>query len=118
MKKLMWTVLLACGAYGVAAQGTDSSAGPAATNPAVGNPAEKGAGDLMLAKEFWGQHAQGPSMSREEAMKFKGADGSTVDFRKLDTDGDGKVSEREWTTYHQTAGAAGVPDNAETKPTR
>ena len=72
----------------------------------------------MLSKEFWGQHNQGGSMSRDEAMKFKGADGRTVDFDKLDIDGDGKVSEREWTTYHQSAGAAGLGNNAESKPTK
>lgn len=41
-------------------------------------------------------------------LAFKGADGKSVDMRKLDFDKDGKVSEREWAAYHQTAGAAGM----------
>lgn len=70
--------------------------------------AEKGAGDSMLAKEFWDKNAKGGYLSREDVARFKGADGKTPDMRQIDTDNDGRVSEREWMTYQKSAGAAGL----------
>lgn len=78
------------------------------TTSSPGKPVPKGAGDVYMAKEFWGQNAKGGYLSKEEAAKFKGSDGRSVDMQRLDFDSDGRVSEREWTTYHQTAGAAGI----------
>lgn len=43
-------------------------------------------------------------MTEEHAMGYKSADGKRMDFKKLDADADGRVSQKEWTGYH-TAGA-------------
>jgi hypothetical protein len=40
-------------------------------------------------------------------MKYKSAEGQSVDFQKLDTNKDGKVSQSEWNSYHAMTGAAG-----------
>lgn len=110
MKKLALAIAFACGttvAFAQATTGTDT-----------GTPSAKGAGDAYSAKDFWKKHSNGGYMSKEDAARFKGADGKSVDMQKLDMDGDGRVSEKEWTTYQQTAGAAGkAPNDAEHQPT-
>ena len=65
--------------------------------------AERGARDsqqISAAKTYWATHARGGSMSREDALKFKGPDGKGVDMGKLDPANRGKISEEEWTAYH------------------
>jgi hypothetical protein len=109
MRKLLLTAVIAVGsslAFAAGEAGTGTTAADGATT--MGKPADRGAGDAYLAKEFWSQHAKGGYMSKEDAMQFKGADGKSVDMQKLDADSDGRISEREWTTYQQTAGAAGI----------
>lgn len=111
MRKLALTAAIALAsslafAGGQGATGTSGSEGAAST----GKPTDKGAGDTLMAQEHWSKHAEGGYMTKENAMQFKGADGKTVDMQKLDMDSDGKVSEREWAAYHESAGAAGVPE--------
>ncbi len=89
------------GASGVAGVTTGPATG-------VGKPAPKGAGDAYLATEFWGKNAKDGYLSKEDAGRFKGSDGKMVNMKMLDMDNDGRVSEREWTSYHQKAGAAGA----------
>ncbi len=102
---------------GVAFAADDTKTGGTGdSTSSVGKPADKGAGDAYLAKEFWGKHSKGGYMSKEEAAQFKGADGKTMDWQKLDADSDGKVSEREWNAYHQTAGAVGLGEKATRAP--
>jgi hypothetical protein len=112
MKTLALAIALACGSTLALAQagGTDTST--------AGKPAAKGAGDSYMAKEFWEKNNKGGYISREDLSRFKGADGKGVDMQKIDVDGDGKVSEREWTMYQQTAGAAGKPADTGPSPSR
>jgi hypothetical protein len=56
---------------------------------------------------FWDKHAKEGSLSKDDAMKFRSADGKPVDFPKLDANSDNKVTQSEWNAYHATAGAAG-----------
>lgn len=109
MTKLGWVVMLALSSSltVAAAQIPPAGAGGGAA-ATTGKATEQGAGDVYLAKDFWAKHAKGGSMTKDDAMKFKGADGKNVDLQKLDFDNDGKISEREWNTYHETAGAAGI----------
>ena len=93
---------------------TDSTAQPAATGnkpttasptPQRGQPAGSSVGD-DTAGAFWTEHARGGYMTKEQAMRYKGADGKPMDFKKLDADADGRVSQAEWESYNR-AGAAG-----------
>jgi hypothetical protein len=84
----------------------------------TGKAAATGAGDSMMAKDFWEKNAKGGFLSKEDVARFKGADGKTVDMQKIDMDNDGKVSEKEWSAYQQTAGAAGKsPPAKDAQPT-
>ena len=112
MKKLAIMAVIALGS-GLASAADDAKSGGAGTttpssNTAIGKPADKGAADVYLASEYWTKHAKDGYMSKDVALQFKGADGKSVDWGRLDADNDGKVSEREWKQYHQTAGAAGL----------
>jgi hypothetical protein len=78
----------------------------------TGKAAATGSGDTYLAKEFWTKNAKDGYLSKDDVARFKGADGKGVDMQKLDLDNDGRVSEREWNAYQQTAGAAGKTSNA------
>lgn len=91
------------------ATGASAAAG-VTTGPtsSIGKPAPRGAGDVYLATEFWSKNARDGHLSKEDAARFKGSDGSTVNFQRLDMNSDGRVSEREWKTYHEAAGAAGA----------
>jgi hypothetical protein len=93
---------------------TDRSAQPAATGdkpatasptPQRGQPAGSSVGDAN-AGAFWTEHARGGYMTKDQAMKYKDAAGKPVDFKKLDSDSDGRVSQAEWESYNR-AGAAG-----------
>jgi hypothetical protein len=111
MKTLALAISLACGATLALAQAppTDTNAGKAAA---------KGGADPQLARDFWEKHSKGGYLSKEDVARFKGADGKPLDLQKLDTDGDGRVSEKEWTSYQQAAGALrAAPDDAEHQPT-
>jgi len=106
-----------CSSVAVAAD--ETSAQPAAGDAtSVGKPTEKGAGDTYLANEFWAKNAKDGFLSKEDALKFKGADGKSVDMQKLDVDNDGKISQREWAAYHESAGAAGIGAAAKSKTTK
>lgn len=78
------------------------------TPSSMGKPTAQGAGDTMMAKDYWKKHSKEGSMTKEDALQFKGADGKKVSMDKLDTNQDGKVSEQEWTSYNDTAGAVGT----------
>lgn len=111
MKKLALALSLACGTTLAFAQ-----APPADTN--AGKAAAQGGADSRLARDFWEKNSKGGYLSKADVARFKGADGKSVDMHKLDTDGDGRVSEQEWTTYQQAAGAMrAAPDDAEHQPT-
>lgn len=92
----------------------ESAAKPAATGdkattdsptPQRGQPAGSSAGDDNAAA-FWTEHARGGYMTKEQAMRYKSKEGAAMDWTKLDSDGDGRISQTEWSTYH---GAAGRP---------
>jgi hypothetical protein len=93
--------------------------------PQQGQPAGSSVGDPN-AGAFWTEHARGGYMSKDQAMKYKGPGGKTVDFKKLDTDADSRVSQSEWENYHKAfaqkeggpkeAGAAGPAGADAPKP--
>jgi len=116
MKTLVVTTALALSSTLALAAGDakPNTAGSSDGSPAIGKPADTGAGDTYLASQHWKKYSNGGYMSKSDAMLFKGADGKSVDWQRLDADNDGKVSEREWATYHQTAGAAGLGSGAGT----
>jgi hypothetical protein len=80
------------------------------------------------AGAFWTEHARDGYMTKEQAMKYKGADGKAMDFKKLDADNDGRVSQSEWqkhTSFAQKeggpkekAGAAGPAPREPAPPTK
>ena len=109
MTKLAVAIAIALGATCAWADdtGTPGAAGAADTGTSGKATAATGAGDTMLAKQFWQQNSKDGYLGKEDVARFKGADGKNVDMQALDTDNDGRVSEREWNTYQQTAGAAG-----------
>ena len=106
MMKLALAIAIACGST-LAVAVDKSSEGT--MGDTTGKATAKGAGDTYLAEEFWEKSAKRGYLSKVRAARFKGADGKGVDMQKLDADGDGRISAREWTTYHQTAGASGKP---------
>ncbi|MGH8718904.1 MAG: hypothetical protein ACREV0_08195 [Burkholderiales bacterium] len=95
---------------------TDRTAQPQATGgkdvtasptPERGQPSGSSVGDSNTGA-FWTENARGGYMTKEQAMGYRGKDGKPMDFKKLDADGDGRVSQAEWTNYHGgSAGAAG-----------
>jgi hypothetical protein len=70
------------------------------------------AGGETSPQAFWDKHSKEGIMSKEDALKYKGADGKSVDVSKADANGDGKLSAAEWTKYHQESGAAGRAGDA------
>jgi hypothetical protein len=73
---------------------------------------------LISPTSFGPKNAKDGFLSKEDALKFKGADGKSVDMQKLDVDNDGKISQREWAAYHESAGAAGIGAAAKSKTTK
>jgi hypothetical protein len=67
-------------------------------------PSDSSANDAA-ANDYWNSHAQAGTMTKEEAMKFKGADGKSVDWNRLDANHDGKVDHEEWVAYTKGGGA-------------
>ena len=116
MKKLSMVILIGafCSSLAIAADKTPAPPAAGDATP-VGKPTEKGAGDTYLANEFWAKNAKDGFLSKEDALKFKGADGKSVDMQKLDVDNDGRISQREWAAYHESAGAAGIGAGANSK---
>jgi hypothetical protein len=120
MKKLAVAIALALGTTLAFAAGDAKKVEPSATGdkattssptPQQGQPSARSGGDTK-AGAFWTENARGGYMTKEQAMGYKGADGKPVDFKKLDKDGDGRVSQAEWTNYHgafpqREGGAAG-----------
>ena len=96
MKAVLCAIGLAVGCGLAVAQnaGTGNAAGTA-TQGATGT----GTTGALAPNEFWAQHSKGGYMTKDDAMTFKGADGKSIDMQKLDTDNDGRISEREWSTY-------------------
>lgn len=109
MKLALATVVAFSSTLGLAQNNSVAGTG------AVGKAAAQGAGDAYLAKEFWDKNAKDGYLSKEAVARFKGADGKGVDMQKIDLDKDGRVSEPEWTTYQQTAGAAGKSPQGSTE---
>lgn len=124
-KKIAVAIALALGTTLAFAEGDKaqpSATGDKATTtsptPQQGQPSGSSAGDSN-AGAFWTENARGGYMTKEQAMGYKGADGKPMNFKKLDADSDGKVSQAEWTNYHGgSAGAAGptAPEPATKKP--
>jgi hypothetical protein len=111
MKKLAVAIAIACCSTLVLADDTTQG-----TTDTSGKASAQGAGDTMTAKAFWDKNAKDGYLSKEDAARFKGADGKSVDMQKLDIDNDGRISEREWTMYNKTAGAAGKSQTGSTAP--
>jgi hypothetical protein len=107
------TLAMAAGDKDKAGTSTGSSATGAGTS--AGSPPETvgtpvgtgGAASGMTPEAFWSKHAKEGSLSREDAMKYKTPEGKSVEFDRLDTNKDGKVSQSEWNAYHGATGAAG-----------
>lgn len=74
----------------VAADNTQQQRGVSDGTP-KGNPA---------ATEYWTNHSKEGYMTREQAMSYKGKDGKPMDWKRLNTDTDDRISEAEWTAYH------------------
>ena len=53
------------------------------------------------ASEYWTKHSKEGYMTRDQAMSYKGADNKPMDWKRLNTDADERVSEAEWTAYHK-----------------
>lgn len=70
------------------------------------------AGGETSPQAFWDKYSKEGIMSKEDALKYKGPDGKSVDVSKADANGDGKLSAAEWTKYHQESGAAGRAGDA------
>ena len=121
MKKIAVAVALALGTTMAIAADDAGKTTPKATGdkpvtssptPQQGQPAGSSVGDAT-AGAFWTEHARGGYMTKEQAMKYKGKDGKTVDFKKMDTDSDNRVSQAEWQSYHQAfAQKEGGPEEA------
>lgn len=52
------------------------------------------------ATEYWTEHSKDGYMTRDQAMGYKAADKKAMDWKRLNTDADDRVSEAEWTAYH------------------
>lgn len=50
--------------------------------------------------QYWTRNSKDGFMTRESSMNHKGSDGRAMNFSKADSDGDGRLSEREWRAYH------------------
>lgn len=75
-----------------------------ATDPAQKKSATDGAPKGNAATDYWKQHGKEGYMTKEQALGYKSADGKPMDWKRLDADADGRVSQTEWTGYH-TSGA-------------
>ena len=51
------------------------------------------------AEDYWTQHQKDGAMSRDDAMQYKGSDGMAIDVKRMDTNGDGRISQDEWKAY-------------------
>lgn len=71
-------------------------------NDAVGNRSEAPHNATMpgTASDHWKQHSKGGYMTKDQAMGYKMEGGKKMDWTKVDTDNDGKVSQSEWSKYH------------------
>lgn len=120
MKKIAVAIALALGSTLAVAEGDKakpSAAGdaPVTTSPTPqqGQPSGSSVGDDN-AGAFWTENAREGHMTRDQAMKYKSADDQEMDFTKLDADNDGRVSQSEWTNYHEAfAQKDGGPQEAE-----
>jgi len=64
-----------------------------------------------LANQFWTQNSREGFLTRDEALGFRGADNNALDWDRLDTDLDGRVSQSEWSTYHSPRATIPGVDN-------
>lgn len=92
MKNLAVAMALACGS--TLAFATDPGTSPEKRGATDGSP--KG----NAASAYWTEHSKGGYMTREQAMNYKGQDDKPIDWGRLNTDTDDRVSEAEWTAYH------------------
>lgn len=120
MKKIAAAIALALGTTLAFAGDDAKKAQPSATGdkatttsptPQRGQPAGSSVGD-DTAGAFWTEHARGGYMTKEQAMKYKGPDGKPMDFKKMDADGDGRVSQSEWQSHSSFAQKEGGPKEA------
>ncbi|MGH8726608.1 MAG: hypothetical protein ACREV9_00285 [Burkholderiales bacterium] len=63
-----------------------------------------------LASDFWMQNSREGFLTREQALGFRGTNRNAVDWNRLDTDLDGRVSQSEWSTYHSPGSIPGSRD--------
>jgi len=115
MKKIAAAIALALGTTLAFAGDDAKKAQPSATGdkatttsptPQRGQP--PGSSD-DTAGAFWTEHSRGGYMTKEQAMKYKGKDGKPMDFKKLDADSDGRVSQTEWQSHTSVAQKEGGP---------
>lgn len=115
-KQTLFAIVIAS-ALAACATNDEELAQPAATGdkpvtasptPQQGQPSGSSVGD-DTAGAFWTEHARGGYMTKEQATGYKSTDGKSMDWTKLDANGDGRVSQEEWNNYHGAAGAAGRP---------
>jgi hypothetical protein len=90
MKHIALAVALAFGSTLAMAESTAQKQGATDGSP-QGN---------VAAGEYWKKHSKQGYMTRDHAMSYKGADNKPIDWKRLNTDADERVSEAEWTAYH------------------
>jgi hypothetical protein len=66
------------------------------------------------AGDYWGKHAKDGYITRDQALNYKPADGKAMDWKRMDADSDGKVSQMEWKNYHgdKVENRSEAPNNA------
>jgi len=68
--------------------------------PGVGVGADVEANVDTDFNDYWTKNAEDGFMTKEKTMAFKSKETRDMDYSALDTDGDGRTSKSEWTTYH------------------
>jgi hypothetical protein len=119
MKKVALITLISVVAGCAAFDRTDTTAQPTATGdkpvtasptPQRGQPSGSSAGN-DTAGAFWTEHSRGGYMTKEQAMGYKDPTNKPMDWARLDSDRDSRVSQQEWNVYHiiilEPAGPAG-----------
>jgi hypothetical protein len=99
------------GKVGTPGAGTTGVVPPAGRGIGSGGATPPSAQIDPLANQFWTQNSREGFLTRDEALGFRGADNNALDWDRLDTDLDGRVSQSEWSTYHSPrATIPGVDD--------
>lgn len=110
MKKLALAIALAFGSTLAFATDDAKKAEPSATGDKEvtatptpqqpGQPSGSSVGDDN-AGAFWTENARGGYMTKDQAMKYEWPQGHEMDWTKLDSDKDDRVSQTEWNAYHE-----------------